>query len=138
MTEPIRPLAGVDLDQRPAAARATPPYRHRVGRARLYSSALLVGVAAVIVYALLVASPREVFALDLHQYLEAADKVIHLESPYHDPATPIEGLYAYAYPPLLAFGFAPWLLLPIGPAEYLAVVLYLVAILAALWLCGVR
>jgi hypothetical protein len=109
-----------------------------MGRARLYSSAVLVGIAAVIVYALLVISPRASFALDLHQYLEAADTVIHLESPYHEPGTPIEGLYAYAYPPLLAFGFAPWLLFPIGLAEYLAVVLYIVAILAALWLCGVR
>jgi Glycosyltransferase family 87 len=107
-----------------------------VTRWRLYSSAIIVGLAALLVYALFAESASNLFAFDFRPYRLAADDVIHGRSPYSEPGGPLA--YPYPYPPLVAFLATPFLLVPLATAEYAAVALSLVAVLAALGICGVR
>jgi Glycosyltransferase family 87/Dolichyl-phosphate-mannose-protein mannosyltransferase len=70
---------------------------------------------------------------DLEVFLTAASKVLHGASPYA-----FHGDRTYAYPPLLAYIAVPFHALGGGSASLAWMLLSLVAIMASLWLLGVR
>jgi len=71
-----------------------------------------------------------------NSYLPAARALLHDTSPYH-PAQ-VAGGFAFASPPLAAFVFAPFTVLPRTVAEVTMALLMLGAVLAALAIAGVR
>lgn len=72
-------------------------------------------------------------------FLTAAHAVVHGHSPYpglHSPS--VAGGYAYVYPPLAAFVFAPFAVLPHAVAAWAATVVVVACFFGALHLFGVR
>jgi hypothetical protein len=79
------------------------------------------------------------FALDFHYaYLRAAHAVLHGASPYGSLSAWALAHEPFIYPPLSAYLFVPFTLLPTVVAEVVAVVLVAAAVPATLWLLGVR
>ena len=85
-----------------------------LGWARLLSTAVLVGAAAVVLVALFSAAGSERLGHDFRAYLAAAEAIRDGDSPYPAPESPIvdEGR-AYVYPPLLAITLLPLTTVPV-------------------------
>jgi glycosyl transferase family 87 len=79
------------------------------------------------------------FALDFHYaYLRAAHAVAHGASPYGSLSAWALAHEPFIYPPLSAYLFVPFTLLPTGVAEVVAVLLVAAAVPATLLVLGVR
>jgi hypothetical protein len=80
------------------------------------------------------------FAFDVHYaFVPAAHAVLHGASPYSGVTSRSVKLgFAYLYPPLSAYLFAPFTLVPHVVAGVVATVLVAATVPAALWLLGIR
>ena len=88
---------------------------------------------------LVFAAFRGDFALDFHYaYLRAAHAVVHGVSPYGSLSAKALASEPFIYPPLSAYLFAPFTLLPTVAAEVIAVALVIAAVPATLRVLGVR
>lgn len=107
---------------------------------RTLSTGVLVGVAAVLVVALLAAFGREELGYDFRvSYLPAAERVLESGTPYTAPGQDqLEVGRGYVYPPLTAIALVPLALVPVDLAALLAVLGSAAAALGALALVGVR
>lgn len=113
-----------------------------LGRRRLASTALLMGIAAALVTGLFgalgTAESREL-AWDFRvAYLPAAEAVRDGMSPYPEVLDGVDVPRLYAYPPQLAFALTPFTAVSDDVAAALAVLLSLTAMMGALALVGVR
>lgn len=113
-----------------------------LGRRRLVSTALLLGVAAALVAGLLGAlgtAHSQELGWDFRvAYLSGAEAVVKGASPYPDSLEGVDVPRLYAYPPQLAFVLTPFTALPEDVAVALVVLLSLAALMGALALVGVR
>lgn len=112
-------------------------------RARVLRVAVSVGALIVLpiaFYGAAFALTRKDLGFDLrHAYLPAARHVLHGLSPYASSgAQSLIDQTAYVYPPLLALVVSPLAVLPSGAAALVGATLFLVAVLALLWLLDVR
>lgn len=90
-------------------------------------------------WVLVTAARRGRFALDFHYaYLPAAHAVLHGASPYSGYSATAVGRDPFVYPPLGAYLLAPFTLLSPLTADILATVLVAAAVLATLFVLGVR
>jgi hypothetical protein len=79
------------------------------------------------------------FALDFHwAYLRAAHAVVHGASPYGPLTAKALAHEPFLYPPISAYLFAPFTLVPTGVADVTMVVLVAAAVPATLLVLGVR
>ena len=109
--------------------------------ARTALSLLLVAAGATFVPLLfLAADDANALGFDLvHACLDAADRVIHGESPYTPPEQwAALDTVGYVYPPLTAFLTAPLLLVSANAAGWAGAAICLAAVLGAALLVGVR
>lgn len=105
-----------------------------LGRGRMISTGVLLGVAAVLVLALLASAGSDRLAADFHEsYLDAAGDVRAGNSPYANADA-----FPYLYPPLLAELVVPLTFLPENAASMFALVVSIAAVMGAVALVGVR
>jgi Glycosyltransferase family 87 len=98
----------------------------------VFPPALLAGMLSLYVH-------RHAVAYDfVNAYLPAARAVLHGIAPYHPSATALASRTVFVYPPVAAYLYAPFTLLPLGVAEALATVLTGAVVVAIPWLLGVR
>jgi hypothetical protein len=92
---------------------------------------------AVLIYA---SARKSSLAIDFARaYLPAAHKVVHGHSPYAPITSKALALGSeFVYPPLTAWLVAPFIAVPVGVAEALAVVVAIAAVAATLLLLGIR
>jgi alpha-1,2-mannosyltransferase len=91
------------------------------------------------VWVLVVAALGGNFALDFHYaYLRAAHDVLHGASPYGSLSAKALAHEPFIYPPLSAYLFVPFTVLPPVVAELIMVVLVAAAVPATLWVLRVR
>ena len=113
-----------------------------LGRRRLVSTTLLVGVAAALVAGLLGAlgtAHSQELGWDFRvAYLPGAEAVVRGASPYPDSLDGVDVPTLYAYPPQLAFVLTPFTTLPEDVAVAIVVLLTLAALMGSLALVGVR
>jgi alpha-1,2-mannosyltransferase len=105
---------------------------------RFWCTYLLVGLAVGGMVAIAAVRPRRL--VDLHYaFLPAARAVAAGHSPYVGAYSRLHAIgSAYVYPPPVAFATVPLTLMPEGAAAVLFVILSTAAVLASLWLLGVR
>lgn len=101
---------------------------------------LVLWAAAIPIWMLISSASKHQFAFDVHfAFLPAARAVLHGASPYSGVSSRAvkEGI-AFLYPPLGAYLFAPFTLLPTVVADTLAVALAAAAVPATLLVLGIR
>jgi hypothetical protein len=76
--------------------------------------------------------------IDFRQFYAAAVRLLHGVSPYRGAFPQFDQLHAFVYPPLSAFVFVPFTLLPLHAAEVAFGVICIALGPAALWVLGVE
>jgi hypothetical protein len=111
-----------------------------VSRARWPASVVFCGVFPAIALVTLFVTARQVdaVAMDFGGFYTAAQAVLHRESPYVSVVGTTQFNGAYVYPPLTAVGVSPLTLLPKEAAEFAAMGVLAVALLAIPYVLGVR
>lgn len=114
--------------------------RASLGRSRTVSTGVLIGVAAIMMVALVAAYGSERLGYDFRAgYLPAAESVRVSGSPYVTPEVQTaDGRLPYVYPPQLAIAFVPLTAISADVAAALAFLAAFCALMGALALVGVR
>jgi len=114
-----------------------PARRWRVAFARAGTVGLAAAVPLFLTEVAVIALREHSLAVDAaNSYLPAARDLLHGRSPYHVSQVPDHT--AFGSPPIAAFIFIPFLVLPAVLAEAILSILSLAAVLAALRVVGVR
>jgi Glycosyltransferase family 87 len=114
--------------------------RWRLAAQRAGTHSLLIWPPLTLLWLIVVSIHTHALAFDFsHAYLPAAHAILHGRSPY-PPATiaALSPRDAFVYPPLTALLVAPMTVLPVGPAEAVATVAGVAAVLGTLRVLGIR